>query len=132
MGKIGQSKEAYILPVAERKDGIKSFFAKQASPTKPKKDLPSTPTKPKNDVSGTPTKLKGHSAREGEKVKAEPETPAKRKASQEVTEVADSEEEPSSTKKPRQGGKRTKVVRAPPPEPKDQKSITSFFKSPKK
>ncbi|TXT13263.1 hypothetical protein VHUM_00630 [Vanrija humicola] len=37
VGKIGRSEQSYILPVAERKDGIKSFFAKQQpSPAKPK------------------------------------------------------------------------------------------------
>lgn len=122
VGKIGQSKHAYILPVAERRDGIKSFFAKQVSPAKPKaepapkaavKAEPVTPTKPKPA--------------------SQDSKPDTKPASQEVTEVPDSDGEKAGKRKAeRQGGRRTKVVRAAPEAKRDQKSITSFFKSPKK
>ncbi|EJT51166.1 hypothetical protein A1Q1_07630 [Trichosporon asahii var. asahii CBS 2479] len=144
VGKIGQSKHAYILPVAERKDGIKSFFAKQNSPVKPKAEPKATP-KPTAEAKAetfvkaepaTPTTSKPKAEPTSE-VKASQEKPASQEskpaASQEVTEVGDSEDEkPSKRKAERQGGRRTKVSRPVPEAKKDQKSITSFFKSPRK
>lgn len=44
VGKIGRSDGSYILPVAERKDGIKSFFMKQSPKKAPADDKP--PPKP--------------------------------------------------------------------------------------
>lgn len=131
VGKIGQSKHAYILPVAERRDGIKSFFAKQSSPVKPKAEPKATSVKAEPV---TPTKPKPASQEPKPKPQeSKPELQETGPASQDVTEVLDSDDEPGTKRKAeRQGGRRTKVVRPTPPEKKDQKSITSFFKSPKK
>lgn len=123
VGKIGQSKHAYILPVAERRDGIKSFFAKQTSPVKPKAALPV------KDEPVTPTKRKLSSQDTKPPSQEKPE----QSAPQDITEVPDSDEEkPAKRKAEKQGGRRTKVTRPAPEVKKDQKSITSFFKSPRK
>lgn len=46
VGKIGTNSPTYIQPVAERSDGIKSFFQKQhPSPAKPKTSQQKSPTK---------------------------------------------------------------------------------------
>lgn len=137
VGKIGQSKHSYILPVAERRDGIKSFFAKQNSPVKPKAEPKATPKAGVKAEPVTPTKPTPKAEPKTEpKASQESKSPSqesKPAASQEVTEVPDSEDEqPSKRKAERQGGRRTKVSRPAPEVKKDQKSITSFFKSPRK
>ncbi len=174
VGKIGKSDGSYILPVAERKDGIKSFFAKQ-SPKKAPATAGKPPPKPisKAELMGegeaeaeaeakpdVQTEVK-EEAKPGVKEEAKPEFKEESKpdGKPDVTvdnkpvpearnvgnvgkpdpspEVIDVDVEPSSQGKrkrepERRGGRQTKVAR---PEPKDksgQKSITAFFKSPRK
>ncbi|BEI96071.1 hypothetical protein CcaverHIS631_0110200 [Cutaneotrichosporon cavernicola] len=163
VGKIGKSDVSYILPVAERKDGIKSFFAKQS----PKKVAPAGQPPPKpiskaelmGDVKG---EVKGEVKAElvGDvkaEVKDEDDRDIKPKAEDEAmpqvkeelhdqakpepepepisipSEIIDVDAEPPQKRKrqPDRRGRQTKVMR-PTPDKSGQKSITSFFKSPKK
>lgn len=125
VGKIGHSEQNYILPVAERKDGIKSFFQKQAaSPVKAKAKLEHDHVKEDiKPVAETPTESKP-------KPESKADVKPPRKDAPQVVVVDDDEDEvkptasqtdtPGKRKReiqdPPRGGRQTKVVRQQPKE----------------
>ncbi|TXT09547.1 uncharacterized protein COLE_03481 [Cutaneotrichosporon oleaginosum] len=189
VGKIGKSDPSYILPVAERKDGIKSFFAKQspkkasAAPGKPppkpvtradlmgeaeevrptvkaeakpdvkaeakpdtkEEDKPHIKSEAKPDLAADASPTITPDAKptlEASQDEAKPESRLDVNPTPEVIDVdaelagsQSSQGAPGKRKREaeRRGGRQTKVARPAPQEDKGgQKSITSFFKSPKK
>jgi hypothetical protein len=83
VGKIGKSDGSYILPVAERKDGIKSFFAKQS----PKKAPAMAGKPPPKPISKAELMGEGEAEAEAE-AKPDVKTEVKEEAKPDVKEEA--------------------------------------------
>lgn len=142
VGKIGKSDPSYILPVAERKDGIKSFFMKQ-SPAKPKANKADVKEEANPDVSEAKPAVKPDAKFEvpgdGDKPSAKQDMSADN-ANPEGTAVKEEDDKPKPDEEeaepptsqtstgggkrkredePRRGGRQTKILRPPKEEPKD-------------
>ncbi|BEJ17438.1 hypothetical protein CspHIS471_0608390 [Cutaneotrichosporon sp. HIS471] len=143
VGKIGKSDPSYILPVAERKDGIRSFFAKQ-SPKKVGAPAGQNPPKPRSKVELMRDVKDEVKDEDDKEIKPKVEDEAKPQVKEELhdqakpeppipSEIIDVDAEPPQKRKrqPDHRGRQTKVMR-PAPDKSGQKSITSFFKSPRK
>lgn len=137
VGKIGHSQQNYILPVAERRDGIKSFFQKQAKPKeedKPKEEVQVAENEVKAErhkktdfnvpdvVDVNDEKKEDLSGDEKKVEKLEPED-----VQEPSSQKSHGSRSPTTPKRKREedrsGGRKTKVVRQ---EPKDEKKDVSW------
>ena len=144
VGKIGNNSPTFIEPVAERSDGIKSFFNKQQPSPAKKVEEPLSPprsvkeeeshTRPhkaemKSEAEGIDTKVteqdeeKGlgddsnapnPGATEEEKPSIKGEASGKRKRGPADVDVSNKEQEEEEMKPEKRGGHQTKVVRRTP------------------
>jgi hypothetical protein len=112
VGKVGTNSPSFILPVAERSDGIKAFFSK-ASPAKSKGAHPSAkPIDPTASDQGRDVK-----ADESVKSEANPEADLKPEDSERLGDDSNAPNPPVAKRKAdddaRKGGKKTKIERKP-------------------